>query len=133
MKKSNKKHTIVYLIYHYDSILNLLPVLVLLTIILLSILLISSVTCDITPINLSLLERSVKIFSAWFNDSVSNEPNPSSINNESILIPPWVLLMVSLNPNAKASDALNFSPPDNDATSRSLPVYESNIEKSKKH
>ena len=46
----------------------------------------------------------------------------------SILIPPVLLLMTSLNPRASARDALNFSPPDKELTSLSLPVYESNTE-----
>ena len=73
-------------------------------------------TVKLSLINASKLLSTVSIYSSL------RLPKPSSINNESILIPPWLLLIVSLKPKARAREALNFSPPDKEETSLSLPV-----------
>ena len=60
--------------------------------------------------------------SSYRKDVSSKEPNPSSMNNDSKLIPPVLLLITSVRANAKLIEAINVSPPDRLEQGRFFPV-----------
>ena len=54
--------------------------------------------------------------------SWSSDPKPSSTNIVSSWMPPAWRCTTSDRPSARASDAMNFSPPESDLAVRALPV-----------
>ena len=79
-------------------------------------------TWEMIPPNRSLRARSVRACSAWWRDSSSREPKPSSTNIASSRTPPAALCTRSDSPNASDKEALKDSPPDKLFTLRVVPL-----------
>ena len=90
-----------------------------------------SETWDIIPIILPFDAKTINASNALSNDSLSKEPNPSSMKIFSSLIPPFMLEIPSLIPIAKDKAHIKDSPPDKLPTDLSWPVWASITAKSK--